>query len=287
MIIWIASYPKSGNTWIRSMLSSYLFSKNGDFNFELLNNIEQFSSKNINNNINNDDRYQARVSKNWIPSQKIINKDNKIHFFKTHNAICSINGNNFTDKFNTLAAIYIVRDPRNLITSLSHHYELSLGESFRFLTNKKKIIFPKNLEKNEKEKKNNPNDFNFLSDWSSHYKSWKNINFSPVIIIKYEDIVLNTKKTFITILNFLSNFMKINLNDEKIDNVINNTTFERLSKLEIKAGFAESATSIKTNKKIRFFFKGGKNNWRKALDKKTIKKLENSFNDVMKELKYL
>ena len=45
MIIWIASYPKSGNTWIRSLLSSYLFSKDGKFSFKLLKNIEQFSSK--------------------------------------------------------------------------------------------------------------------------------------------------------------------------------------------------------------------------------------------------
>ena len=47
MIIWIASYPKSGNTWIRSLLSSYLFSDDGKFSFKLLKNIEQFSSKNL------------------------------------------------------------------------------------------------------------------------------------------------------------------------------------------------------------------------------------------------
>ena len=50
------------------------------------------------------------------------------------------NGNKFTDQFNTLAAIYIVRDPRNLITSLVHHYEFSLEQAFSFITNKKKII---------------------------------------------------------------------------------------------------------------------------------------------------
>ena len=50
MIIWIASYPKSGNTWVRSLLSSYLFSTNGDFNFNLLDNIEQFSSGDLTKN---------------------------------------------------------------------------------------------------------------------------------------------------------------------------------------------------------------------------------------------
>ena len=145
MIIWIASYPKSGNTWIRSLLSSYLFSDDGNFNFKLLKNIEQFSSKNLSLKFQKNLSYQTRISKNWIPSQKIINQDNKIHFFKTHNAMCTINGNKFTDKFNTLAAIYVVRDPRNLITSLANHYELNLDETFSFLTNKRKIIFPINL----------------------------------------------------------------------------------------------------------------------------------------------
>jgi len=172
MIIWIASYPKSGNTWIRSLLSSYLFSDDGKFSFKLLKNIEQFSSKNLSLKLPENLNYQVRISKSWIPSQEIINQDKKIHFFKTHNAICTINGNKFTDKLNTLAAIYIVRDPRNLITSLSYHYELSLDEAFNFLTNKKKIIFPTNVEKKEKDIKNRE-DFNFLSDWSTHYHSWK------------------------------------------------------------------------------------------------------------------
>ena len=160
MIIWIASYPKSGNTWIRSLLSSYLFSDDGKFSFKLLKNIEQFSSKNLSLKLPDNLNYQARISKNWIPSQEIINQDKKIHFFKTHNAISTINGNKFTDKLNTLAAIYIVRDPRNLITSLSYHYELSLDEAFNFLTNKKKIIFPINVEDKEKDIKN-LEDFNF------------------------------------------------------------------------------------------------------------------------------
>ena len=150
MIIWIASYPKSGNTWIRSLLSSYLFSDDGKFSFKLLKNIEQFSSKNLHLKLSENLNYQARISKSWIPSQEIINQDKKIHFFKTHNAISTINGNKFTNKLNTLAAIYIVRDPRNLITSLGYHYELSLEEAFSFLTNKKKIIFPINVEDKKK-----------------------------------------------------------------------------------------------------------------------------------------
>ena len=257
MIIWIASYPKSGNTWIRSLLSSYLFSDDGKFSFKLLKNIEQFSSKNLSLKLSENLNYQARISKSWIPSQEIINQDKKIHFFKTHNAICAINGNKFTDKLNTLAAIYIVRDPRNLITSLSYHYELSLDEAFNFLTNKKKIIFPTNVEKKEKDIKNRE-DFNFLSDWSTHYHSWKNINFCPIKIIKYEDCLIDVQKVFVSTLDFLSKFLKFKFDNKKINNALTSTSFKNLSRMEKNEGFQESATSYKTMKKIKFFNLGKK-----------------------------
>ena len=44
MIIWIASYPKSGNTWIRSFLSSYIYNQGKNFNFEDLLKIRSFAS---------------------------------------------------------------------------------------------------------------------------------------------------------------------------------------------------------------------------------------------------
>ena len=133
MIIWIASYPKSGNTWIRSLLSTYLFSESGKFSFKLLKNIKQFTLKDFPNNLPKTTNYHDFVTQNWIPNQQFINKDRKTHFLKTHNAICTINGNKFTDEFNTRAAIYIVRDPRNIVSSLTHHYELSMNEAYEFI----------------------------------------------------------------------------------------------------------------------------------------------------------
>ena len=215
MIIWIASYPKSGNTWIRSILSAYLFSEDGKFSFKLLKNIDRFSSKNIFSESINDSNYQSRISKYWIPTQKIINKDEKIHLLKTHNALCNIDGNKFTDPFNTIAAIYIARDPRNLITSLAHHYELSLEKAFSFLANKRKIIFPLSYASDNKSV-NKHEDFNFLGDWSDHYTSWKNINFCPIKIIKYEDLITDTESIFVSTLEFLSQFLKIKLDKKKL-----------------------------------------------------------------------
>ena len=95
MIIWIASYPKSGNTWIRSLLASYLFSKNGNFNFNLLKHINQFSAEILSSDTAKNQDLEDKISKNWIPNQELINRDKKIHFLKTHNALCTINNNKF------------------------------------------------------------------------------------------------------------------------------------------------------------------------------------------------
>tara|TARA_B100001123_G_scaffold245062_1_gene274005 strand:- start:89 stop:946 length:858 start_codon:yes stop_codon:yes gene_type:complete len=285
MIIWIASYPKSGNTWIRSLLCAYLFSKDGKFNFNLLGNIKQFSSKNFLSSSKNPKKKQIEIFENWIPSQTLINKDKKIHFFKTHNALCTINGNKFTDELNTKAAIYIVRDPRNIITSLSHHYEINLEESFQFLVNKKKTIFP--IDFTALKVRDSYNDVNVLGDWSGHYKSWKNIGFCPIKIIKYEDILTDTNGVFVSILEFLSKFIEIKIEKNKIHESLNSTSFDALRKMEKEQGFVESTTSNKTKQKINFFNLGKKNSWEKILDKKIVEKINNAFKDEMRELNYL
>jgi len=287
MIIWIASYPKSGNTWIRSLLSTYLFSKDGEFNFDLLKKIEQFSPSffNLDQNVDKNINHQFRISKNWIPAQEIVNKDKKIHLYKTHNSLCNISGNFFTNRKNTAGAIYIARDPRNVVTSLSHHYNINTAEALNFISNKRKIIFP--LNKNVSDSKNETVDFNFLSDWSNHYLSWKNINFCKIKIVKYEDFILNTKETFISILEYLSNFIEIKINEKKINNAIRSTTFAKLSKLEDKEGFIESINTNTKSKKTKFFNLGEKNNWRILLNKNIRKKIEINFKKEMLELKYL
>ena len=282
MILWLASYPKSGNTWIRSLLSAYLFSSDGNFNFKLLNNIKQFSSEQgmLNNNLSS----QEKIYKNWIPAQEKINQNNEIHILKTHNALCNINGYNFTNKFNTIGVVYIVRDPRNLIISISNHYNLSQEEAYDFIINKKKIIFPKILKESNDY---NKNDFNFLSDWSGHYKSWKDINFCPIKVIKYEDIIKNDHEVFMSTLKFTSKFFKINIDENKINNVLSSTSFEKLREMENKHGFEESVVSSHNNKKKKFFNLGKNNNWKKLLDNKIRKKVEKIFEKEMIELEYL
>ena len=119
--------------------------------------------------------------------------------------MCSYKNHKFTNEENTLAVIYIVRDPRNLATSLSNHFSLSLENSKQFLFSQSRRIIEK---PKEKFKKNN-DVFIHLENWGNHYKSWKNLTIALVKIVKYEDLVNNTIDEVIKISNFLSDIFKI------------------------------------------------------------------------------
>tara|TARA_B100001057_G_scaffold8489_1_gene7850 strand:+ start:122 stop:973 length:852 start_codon:yes stop_codon:yes gene_type:complete len=281
MIFWIASYPKSGNTWLRALLSSYFYSEDGMFNQDLLQNIAQFPEKRHFVNFNYDAKIVSGTSKFWIKAQEKINQNNKLNFFKTHNILGSINNNYFTNKKNTAGAIYIVRDPRNVLTSIQNHYELSKDEALRFMLSEKKYI-------HDYHAKDDFSDFQFISSWEKNYKSWINQTIFPVKLIKYEDLIVKTLDIFIEIIQFIQNTTqgKNNFNHFKAQNSVKSTNFENMKKIEKNNGFIESILSKNNPKKVPFFHLGPKNNWKTMFDKNYQEKLNTIFENDLKELDY-
>ena len=278
MIIWLSSYPKSGNTWVRSLLSSYYFSDTGNFNFELLKNINVYpQQKYFDVKINK----PGEISLHWDISQKKIISEKKIKILKTHNSLLTLNGKNFTTPEYTLGIIYVVRDPRNVITSLKNHYDLDYEQSLDFMLNEKKYIY-------DIQEKNDYADFHFLSSWSNHYKSWINNNLFKKMVIKYEDLENDTFKTLKNLIIYINtlNQTKDKVDEKKINNCIKTTDFEILKNKEKKEGFLENVYSKKSNKKIDFFNLGPKNKWRKIIPKEFHEKINNIFKEDLKNLKY-
>ena len=282
MIFWIASYPKSGNTWLRALLSAYYYSQNGLFEQKLLKNIGQFPEKIYFENFNYNPKIITDTSRYWIKAQEKINKDKKIKFFKTHNILGAIDNNKFTNKKNSIGAIYIVRDPRNIITSLKNHFELNHNEALKFMLNEKKFIHDFHL-------KNDYSDFQFISSWEKNYQSWKNQNNFSIKIIKYEDLNNKTFEIFSEIIEFIERVIgtKKKLDNEKLKNAISTTTFDKMKILENNQGFTESVLSKKDPKKIPFFYLGPKNDWRNIFDEEYKKKLNSIFKENLQELNYL
>ena len=289
MIVWIASYPKSGNTWIRTLINQIIQSNSleKDNVFKNLKSIPNYPLKshykNILDNINLDKLTGKDLKnitlKNWLSTQRIINSSGKVNFLKTHTMLCKINIEKkdffFTDKLNTYGVIYIVRDPRNVISSfknfLSHD---DIEETFEVLTNANQWIDSDNIRMPQ-----------FISSWDNNYNSWK--NFPNFLLIKYEDLIINPERELNKIINYLNKFIKISLENIKINKIIENSSFNNLKKLENEGKFYESSTNPKTGQKNTFFNLGPKNNWQELLDKNISDKIERVYFKEMKELGYL
>jgi len=277
MIIWIASYPKSGNTYLRSFISSYYFSKKGKFDFDLLLNILQFpsikfSKKKINS--------ELEASQNWIYNQRQFFSGEKIHFIKTHSSLNKYKGNSFTNEKLSLGAIYIVRDPRNLITSMTHHYSLNYEQAYLKLINEKQTLL-------EKSSDGDCSNFTFLGSWSNHYKAWKNTKEFKTLFIKYEELENNKFDTFKKVVNFIDSLKqnKSYINEKKLINSINSTNFSNLRNKEENEGFEESVY-MSSGEKKRFFNLGFNNRWQKILPNNILIKINKTLHNELNDLGY-
>ena len=212
---------------------------------------------------------------------KIFFDKKKLFFLKTHNSLNKFKNLEFTTANETQGAIYIVRDPRNIITSMCNHYSFTLEQALE------KMI-DKNASLSEKAANGDCSNFTFLGSWSAHYKSWKNNKKFKVLFIKYEDLKDNKEIIFEKIINFieeLKNNKKIEFNKNKFYNSINSTNFVNLKNKENNEGFEENYIS-KEGKKINFFNMGFKNDWRKLLPQDIAEKISHQFEKELKELGY-
>ena len=273
MFIWLASYPKSGNTLLRSMLAAYLFSKDGIYDFSLIKNIKQFPHGGLFIKMGIDIKDHNETIKNYIKAQESFNKKNAVQFLKTHSYLFNFDKDNgFTDSNNTLGVIYIVRDPRNVVTSFSKFRGFSNEEMADFMI------------------KGSGDGLTWTNNWATNFHSWKLFKeYERYLLIRYEDLINKRESTFLNVLNFIHKITKskLVLDKEKLDNTVKTTSFENMQKLEKEKGFSEAGINQKTGEKVPFFNLGPKNNWKQSLDPTIIKKIEKAFKKEMEELEYL
>ena len=279
MILWLASYPKSGNTWMRALLSSYLFEKHFKKDqdiFSKMKLIRRFPDKNAFNKVVGEETLKNNkfeAFKYFIKAQEKINEDPKLHIIKTHNFCGAIEGHNFTDKNNTIGSIYIVRDPRSVAVSYAYYSNISFKQSVELMLSDNRISFNDKYYPEAR-----------LS-WKTHLLSWLTYP-SPRLLIRYEDLLENSASILKSTLIFINQFIedKIVIDENKIQNVVDECSFKNLKKLEMNKTFDE----IEKNKNNKEFFrKGTKDDWRKELSTELRNKIEDSFRYEMKNLNYI
>ena len=271
MIIWLASYPKSGNTWLRSFLSFYCYGRNDKFDFKLLNKIKKFPDINDLKNLNIDYFNTKELIKNWLHIQNYINLKGDFNFLKTHNALCTIDDNPFTSSQTSIGAIYLVRDPRDVIISLSHHFNTSYDQTF-------KIMASDNYWETETKFGNFHS--SIFGSWANNYKSWKNTKIFETLIIRYEDLISDPFLNFSKIIRYLENKINIKYDETLIKKTIEFTSFKNLQEMEKNGNFDESTYGM-------FFRKGEAKQWQTSLDKNVAEKIKVQFGDIMEENGYL
>ena len=293
MIVWIASYPKSGNTWVRTIINQIIFNdlKQKDSVFDDLSRIRRYPSKidmtkmpTLPNSSSFNNQQKKEIIdftiKNWAISQEKINQNNKTNILKTHNMLCNLNldGKNysFTGLDNTIGVIHVVRDPRNVVTSIKNHFSLNTEEeSVKMICDKFNWT---GLSNNEVPQ--------LLSSWENHYNSWKRFP-KNYLLVKYEDLIKNPINEFGRIEKYLSDILEVKFDKDKIKDCINNNSFDNLKKIEEKQGFIEATTDTITNKKRKFFNLGPENIWQNLLPEEIRDSIENKFGLEMKELNYI
>ena len=271
--IFLASYPKSGNTWLRSIIGNfYNFDKDFSLNdlklIPLLSIKKHFSEFENKVYTNNNELHFDWISQNIIKCQKILNnKVNHLNIFKTNSA----RHKNFTNETVNAGFIYIVRDPRDIIVSLKNFSGKEIDKTIdEFLFSKSLMITTNGAQE-------------LLSTWELNVQSWLNYNSVPRLIIKYEDLKLNPKEIILNITKFLNKIhrLNINLSDQDIDKIIENTNFTNLRNLEDKNGFDEAT------KHSKFFRSGTSNQWKDILSNSQINIIEKNLKSLMKYFNYI
>ena len=271
--IFLASYPKSGNTWLRSIIGNfYKFGKDFSLNdlksiplLSIKKHFDQFENKIY---IENNELHFDWVSENIIECQNLLNtKSNHLNIFKTH----SVRHKKFTNETVNAGFIYIVRDPRDIVVSFKNFTGKDFDEIINELLFEKKLMIGSNGIQE------------LLSTWELNVQSWLNYSTVPRLIIKYEDLQLKPKSIVLKIRDFLNKIhkLKLNLNNHDIDQIIENTSFNNLKKLEDRSGFDEAT------KHSKFFRSGTSNQWKDILSKSQIKLIEKNLQSMMKYFNYI
>ena len=283
-IIFIASYPKSGNTWVRIIISLLIYASTVSkiknlkkFDFKKLNGIDMISKLKFFKNI---DGYKLQEDglldssftiNNWINAQKIINKNSKTNFFKTHNMGGKINGKNFTNSDVCGGFIYITRDPRDIAISKAKYMNTSIDVSIeRMLNDTSRIIHPGRVVE-------------YVNTWENHVLSWYGTKTIPRLMLKYEEMLFDPRKSTKEIVKFINinTNLLIKNDEETINYVVENADFKSLQSLEVARGFKES--TIHSN----FFRKGKSKQWEDTLTSNQIDTIEKKLQVPMEYLGYL
>jgi len=266
-IVWVSSFPKSGNTWVRLFLGCWLADYpvginelwqvglgGGDARPDLF---EDVSGRKV-EELSEDDVTRLRP----LVHKAIAMRPGET-FMKTHSAIGEIDGHQTINTDVTASAIYVVRDPRDVAVSYANHYGIEVDAAIDFMRADDHMITEGSV-------------YHYVSSWSRHVRTWLAADFE-VHLMRYEDMKAKPGPTF----NKLVRWMGKTPKDGEVARAIGNTSFAKLQQQESEGGFVEASA------KSEQFFKSGKTGgWRSVLTAAQVEKIETEHGTTMARLGY-
>lgn len=253
-LTFLASFPKSGSTWVRAFLAAYIRRLEGADSFDIadvplssesdsrLKRFAEVLAKPAS------ELTEAEIDAARAEVQRRLAKqvgDKRV--IKTHNARVRHAGTPLIDRQATSRVVYVVRNPLDVVDSLADHANLSLDGAITLMANRQHQL-----------KRNDSMVTQYLDSWSEHVKSWTMHRAFPVLVVRYEDLKHLPQERFSELIRFLG----WEFSEEHVRWAIEQTAFDRLSSQEVQNGFAEVSGVAKTG---RFFRKGVSDRWREIL----------------------
>jgi hypothetical protein len=270
-IIWLASFPKSGNTWMRAFLHNlmrdpkqgYDINRLGEFSFS--DSTVAFYSPYVTKPVK-DWNYDDVMSARWNAQRDISRMSTDDVFVKTHNAHIEFNGKPMIHMDLTAGAIYMVRNPLDVCISLADHYACSIDQAIGILGN---------------DTMGTPNGdqlvFEMHRTWSVHVFSWTKQPGPWLHVVRYEDMLNKPTVAFSRVARFLG----INPPRDRLERAIKSSSFKSLRAQEEEKGFRE-----RSYKAEKFFRVGKAGQWRTALSKAQIDRVVDAHREQMARFGY-
>jgi hypothetical protein len=275
-IVWIASYPKSGNTWFRIFLNN-LF--DGDQTTADINNLHHtpIASSRILfdevSGISSSDLTMKEID-NIRPEvyRKISGANRNILYYKVHDAWKNNSKNEPVFPLDvTKAVIYIIRDPRDIAVSYAYHSNRGYKNVVSNMADPKYSLCDKTDRLQNQLRQE-------LKSWSEHVISWVRESRLPVFVIRYEDMIKNDRREFQKAVDFLG----LTYQEERVKFAVKHSKFELLHNLENSMGFKEKPL------KMESFFRSGKvGDWKDRLSGRLVNQLILDHGPVMEQFGYL
>lgn len=275
-IIWLASYPKSGNTWFRAYLTYLLNPQENKMDINNLAGGPIASSREHFDDItglSSSDLTHEEIETLRPDVYRYLAKNAREPIYKkVHDAyVYTKNGDPLIPAEVTRAVIYFIRNPLDIVASFANHLNKSLDDTIKVMANEYFAFCNKtNKLHNQLEQK--------LYTWSHHVTSWVDESGLPVLVVRYEDMIAETFKTFINI----NKFLDLEYTQKEINAAIEASSFEKMQKQEKINGFKE-----KTPDSSIFFRQGTAGLWKKELSKNQVESIVSKHSEVMSRFGYI